>query len=151
MAGQKNRYSPVLSTNTNRKGAMNKVILIGYVGKNPECKTLQTGTEVASFSLATTEKWTSNGEKKEETSWHNVVFWGKQAELCQKYVFKGSKIMVEGRIKYEVYEKDGEKRYATKITGERLEFLSKKEHSTQSTGDDEYNQAPPYDDNDIPF
>ncbi len=131
---------------------MNKVILIGYVGKNPECKTLQSGAEVASFSLATTEKWTSNGEKKEETSWHNIVFWGKQAELCKKYVFKGSKIMVEGRIKYEVYEKDGEKKYATKITGERIEFLSKKEQGDQSHSEnDEYSQVPPHDDDDIPF
>ena len=130
---------------------MNKVILIGHVGKNPDCKQLQSGTEVASFSLATTEKWTSNGEKKEETSWHNIVFWGKQAELCKKYVLKGSKIMVEGRLKYETYEKDGEKKYITKITGEKIEFLSRKEQNDQSTHtDDEYSQVNDIDD-DIPF
>lgn len=130
---------------------MNKVILIGHVGKNPEWKILQSGTEVASFSLATTERWNSNGEKKEETSWHNIVFWGKQAELCKKYVFKGSKIMVEGRIKYETYEKDGEKKYVTKITGERLEFLSRKDQNDQSNqGGNEYDQSIDSED-DIPF
>jgi single-strand DNA-binding protein len=133
----------------------NKVILIGHVGKNPDHKEFNGGSEVASFSLATTEKWTSgDGEKKSETSWHNVVFWGKLAGLCKKFVFKGSKIYVEGKIKYETYEKDGEKKYITKIIGEKLEFLSRK-GETDDSGSGESgpsNDGDDFDENsDIPF
>lgn len=135
----------------------NKVILIGNVGKNPDCRKFDSGTEMAAFSLATTERWTANGEKKEETSWHNVVFWGKLAVLCKQYVFKGSKVYIEGKIKYESYEKDGVKKYITKIIGEKIEFLSKRDESQQShdSGDssvDATEGVPDFDtDEDIPF
>lgn len=127
----------------------NKAILIGHVGKAPDYRVTPSGAEVVSFSLATTERWASEGEKKEDTSWHQVVFWGKLAKLCKDYVSKGAKVYVEGRIKYEQYEKDGVVRYVTKIIGERIEFLSKKEADTPA----EKSSDQPYivDDADIPF
>ncbi len=105
--------------------SVNKVILLGRVGKQPEIK--QVGdNKVANFSLATSEKFKDkNGNKVENTEWHNVVFWGKQAELIEQYVGKGDELYIEGSIKTETYEKDGEKRYATKIKGSAITFVSK--------------------------
>lgn len=113
--------------------SVNKVILLGRVGKQPEIK--QVGdNKVANFSLATSEKFKDKkGDKVENTEWHNVVFWGKQAELIEQYVGKGDELYIEGSIKTETYEKDGEKRYATKIKGIAITFVSKakKEGETQ--------------------
>ena len=105
--------------------SVNKVILLGRVGKQPEIK--QVGdSKVANFSLATSEKFKDkSGNKVENTEWHNVVFWGKQAELIEQYVGKGDELYIEGSIKTETYEKDGEKRYATKIKGSAITFVSK--------------------------
>ncbi len=105
--------------------SVNKVILLGRVGKQPEIK--QVGdNKVANFSLATSEKFKDkNGNKVENTEWHNVVFWGKQADLIEQYVGKGDELYIEGSIKTETYEKDGEKRYATKIKGSAITFVSK--------------------------
>lgn len=105
--------------------SVNKVILLGRVGKQPEIK--QVGdNKVANFSLATSEKFKDKkGDKVENTEWHNVVFWGKQAELIEQYVGKGDELYIEGSIKTETYEKDGEKRYATKIKGSAITFVSK--------------------------
>lgn len=105
--------------------SVNKVILLGRVGKQPEIK--QVGdNKVANFSLATSEKFKDkSGNKVENTEWHNVVFWGKQAELIEQYVGKGDELYIEGSIKTETYEKDGEKRYATKIKGSAITFVSK--------------------------
>ena len=92
--------------------SVNKVILLGRVGKEPEIR--QVGdNKVANFSIATSEKFKDKaGNKVENTEWHNVVFWGKQAELIEQYVHKGDELYIEGSIKTETYEKDGEKRYA---------------------------------------
>jgi single-strand DNA-binding protein len=105
--------------------SVNKVILLGRVGKQPEIK--QVGdNKVANFSLATSEKFKDkSGNKVENTEWHNVVFWGKQAELIEQYVGKGDELYIEGSIKTETYEKDGEKRYAMKIKGSAITFVSK--------------------------
>ena len=90
--------------------SVNKVILLGRVGKEPEIR--QVGdNKVANFSIATSEKFKDKaGNKVENTEWHNVVFWGKQAELIEQYVHKGDELYIEGSIKTETYEKDGEKR-----------------------------------------
>ena len=117
---------------------MNKAILIGNLGSDPELKTAASGTSVASFSLATTESY--KGEKK--TEWHRITVFGKLAEICGKYLVKGSKIALEGRIETQKWEdRDGNKRQTTVIIGLNVEFLSQKHesnngHQTQAGDDD---------------
>ncbi|MGZ7033042.1 MAG: single-stranded DNA-binding protein, partial [Thermoanaerobaculia bacterium] len=91
---------------------INKVILVGRLGKDPEIRSTPSGTSVARFSLATDEKFTDrNGEKQERTEWHNIVAWGKLAEICGQYLKKGKLVYVEGRIQSREYEgRDGIKR-----------------------------------------
>ncbi|NUM31651.1 MAG: single-stranded DNA-binding protein [Bacteroidetes bacterium] len=95
----------------------NSVRLFGNVGQDPEIKTLENGNKLAKFSLATTEKFRdSKGEITEETTWHNLVVWGKQADTIEKYVKKGEKLLIEGRLTNRSYEaKDGTKKYITEI------------------------------------
>ncbi len=99
---------------------MNKVILLGNLGSAPELKTTPSGKSVVSFSLATQRG------KDSPTEWHKVEAWDKTAEFVNNYFTKGSKMALEGRIKYETYEKDGEKRYITKIVAENVEFAGSK-------------------------
>ncbi len=85
-------------------GSLNKVLLIGNLGKDPELKATPSGQNVARFSIATTETWKGqDGTKQSKTEWHNIVVWGKQAEIAEKYLRKGKQIMVEGRIQYRDY------------------------------------------------
>lgn len=100
---------------------MNKVILIGNLGSTPEFKTLAGNNSVVSFSLAT-----QAFGKDAPPDWHKVEAWGKTAEFVSKWFDKGSKMALEGRVKYESYEKDGEKKYVTKIVAERVEFAGSK-------------------------
>jgi len=102
--------------------SVNKVILLGRIGKDPELKHTTSGTSVCSFSLATE---TSYGGKK-ETTWHNIVAWGKQAETINEYLSKGREIYVEGRISNRSYEKDGQKKYVTEIILESFSFVGGK-------------------------
>lgn len=95
-------------------GSLNVATLIGNVGKDPEIREVGDG-KVANFSLATSESWTKDGEKKERTTWHNIVIWGKLAEVVEKYVTKGSKLYIQGAIETRKYEKDGQDRYVTEI------------------------------------
>lgn len=104
----------------------NKAIIVGRVGQQPEVKYLEGGAVVASFSLATTEKYTKDNEKIERTEWHNITAWGKTAELIEKYVDKGDLLYVEGRLRTEKYQKDGQDHYSTKIVVDRLDFLTSK-------------------------
>jgi single-strand DNA-binding protein len=111
---------------------MNKAILYGNVGKDPEVKRLESGKVVAKFSLATNKSYTNQqGEKITETAWHNIVLWGKLAELAEKYVKKGNSVIIEGEIAYRSYDdKDGNTKYITEIVGDKLHFAgSKKEDS----------------------
>lgn len=101
---------------------MNTVILVGRVGLDPVIRTTSSGTKTATISVATTE--TYNGEK--QTEWHSIVYFGKIAELVEKYVNKGSQIGVTGKIHYDSYEKDGVKHKNTQIFGATIEFLSSK-------------------------
>lgn len=130
----------------------NKVILVGNLGKDPESRFTAGGTQVVTFSLATTEKWkASNGEIREDVSWHNVVTFNKLAEICEKHLTKGKRVYVEGKIKYEKYEKDNVTKYITKIHCEKIEFLSPREDKN-SGGNQSNNEPPPFDsDDDIPF
>lgn len=108
--------------------SINKVILIGRVGKDPDIKTFDNGGQVAQFSLATTSKWkTKEGEKKERTEWHNLVINGKLSEVAEKYIRKGMQLYIEGEIRYREYEKEGVKKYMTEIFCNVFQMLDSKE------------------------
>ena len=107
---------------------MNKAILVGRVGKDPEIRTFESG-KMATFSLATSEKYTKDGEKKELTEWHNIVVNGKLAEVVEKYVHKGDQLYIEGKIRYQEYEAQGVKKTSTKITCTVMEMLGSKERA----------------------
>ena len=105
--------------------SLNKVMLIGNVGKDPEVTTLDKGGKVAKFTLATSEKYTDkSGNKTERTDWHNIVAWGPLADLVEKYVTKGKQLYLEGQIRNRSWEQDGIKKFATDINITQLVFLS---------------------------
>lgn len=105
--------------------SVNKVLLIGRLGNNPEIRYTNTGTAVANFNLATSENWNDkNGQRQERTEWHRVVVWGKLAELCEKYLSKGRQCFVEGRLQTRSWDdKEGNKRYTTEIVAATIQFL----------------------------
>lgn len=113
---------------------MNKVILFGRLGEKPELKTLDNGNTVTSFSFATSEKYTDKqGNKVDQTEWHNIQFWDKQAEVLCQYVDKGDQLLIEGSIRYRHYlNKEGVKIYATDIRGDRFDFVSKPKQEEKS-------------------
>jgi single-strand DNA-binding protein len=95
---------------------INSVTLVGRVGQTPEIKTLESGQRLARLSIATSEKYTNKqGEKIEETDWHNVVVWGKLVDVIEKYVNKGDLLYLQGKLKTRSWEQDGAKRYATEV------------------------------------
>jgi len=122
---------------------MNRVTLCGLLGKDPELRNTQNQTAVANFSVATSQK--INGEEK--TCWHYITVWGKLAENCAKYLRKGSKVLLEGEIDYQQWEKEGEKKYKTVINARTVEFLTPKKESNDTPQPD-YNN-PGLDD--VPF
>ena len=104
--------------------SLNKVTLIGNLGKDPELRYTKSQTPFAKFSMATTERFTSNGEQREKTEWHNITVWGKQAEIAGRYLKKGRQVYLEGRIEYREFEgQDGQKRYFTEIKADRFLML----------------------------
>jgi single-strand DNA-binding protein len=142
--------------------SLNKVMLIGNLGKDPEIRYAASGTAVAKFSIATSERSKDkvSGEWVEKTEWHNIVLFGKQAELAGEYLSKGKTIYIEGRLQTQKYEKDGITRYSTEIVGDKIEFLSPKgeggrripEAASQSTnGGSTYSDPAPFNEDDIPF
>jgi len=106
--------------------ALNRVQLIGRLGKDPESKYTPTGKRVTHFSLAVSQHWKANGETKEYTEWVNVEAWGRLGEVCQEYLKKGSLVYIEGRLKTEKYEDKGETKFYTKVVALTLQFLDKK-------------------------
>ncbi|MFO8067968.1 MAG: single-stranded DNA-binding protein [Bacteroidales bacterium] len=135
---------------------VNKVILIGNLGKDPEIRSLESGVKVASFSIATSEVYKNkDGVKNEITEWHNIVLWRGLAELAEKYLIKGSQIYLEGRIRTRQWEdKDGIKRYTTEIIGDNLTFLGKpKDNDSKGTSksNNENEEIVPEADDDLPF
>ncbi len=114
--------------------SVNKVILIGNVGKDPEIRHLDTGVAVANFTLATSESYIAkNGEKVTTTEWHNIVLWRGLAEVAEKYVTKGRQLYIEGRIRTRNYDdKDGNKRYITEIYGDVMQMLGSKGDDNKS-------------------
>ena len=108
--------------------ALNRVQLIGRLGKDPESKFTPTGKKVCHFSLAVSQQWKTGGEMKEYTEWVNIEAWGRLGEVCQEYLKKGSLVYMEGRLKTDKYEdKGGETKYYTKVVALTLQFLDKKE------------------------
>jgi single-strand DNA-binding protein len=107
--------------------SVNKVILIGNVGKDPETRYLENGTPVSNFTLATNEIYNRNGEKVTNTEWHNIVVWRTLADVAQKYVKKGSQVFIEGKIRTRSWDdKDGNKRYTTEIVADSMQLLGRK-------------------------
>jgi len=126
--------------------SVNKVILIGNLGKDPEFKYTPGGQPVATYSLATTERFSDKGgQRQERTEWHNIVAWGKLAELSNQYLKKGRSVYIEGRITTRSWDdKDGVKRYKTEIVANSLQFLGSASGGSGNNGPDpEYSQSTP--------
>lgn len=115
---------------------VNKVILIGNLGKDPEVRYLEGGIAVANFPVATTESFRDkNGNKQEQTEWHQIVMWRRLAEVAEKYLRKGQQVYIEGKIRSRSWEdKEGNKRYTTEIFGDVLTILSRPQSSEQQAG-----------------
>jgi single-strand DNA-binding protein len=108
---------------------VNRVILVGHLGGDPEIKTFESGAKVASFSIATSDSWTDKqGVKQEETDWHNIVLWKGLAEIAEKYLKKGSHVYLEGKIKNRSWEQDGVKKHTQEIVCNHLVMLGSKEN-----------------------
>jgi len=122
---------------------VNKVILVGRLGKEPEVRNLDNGTSVANFSIATSEvyKDKTTGERKEITEWHNIVLWRALAEVAQKYLHKGDMVYIEGKLRTRSWEKDGVTRYTTEIIGENMTMLSGKPGGGSGNTSTEYASA----------
>ena len=115
---------------------INKVMLIGNVGKDPETRYAQNGSAITRFSVATSESWKdkASGEMQERTEWHNVVCFARLAEIAGEYLRKGSKVYIEGSLRTSSWEADGQKKYRTEVNARELQMLDSKGHSQQSTG-----------------
>ena len=134
---------------------INKVILIGNLGKDPEVRYTPDGTPVANFSIATSDRWTDkeSGEKREKTEWHRIVAWRRLAEICGEYLSKGRQVYVEGKLQTRSWEKDGITRYTTEIVAADVQFLGKRSDISDSTPPVATKPPPVNDeaDEDIPF
>ena len=134
-------------------GSVNKVFLVGRLGKDPELKYFDSGDPVCNFSMATSRKYKNkSGELQEETEWHRVAVWGKSAEACGQYLAKGREAHVEGRLKYRQYEQDGVTKYATDIVASQVTFLGSKSDAAPAPAQDAPAQPPPpAEDEKLPF
>src|SRR3990172_7442346 len=114
--------------------SVNKVILIGNLGKDPDLRYTPSGQAVATFSLATNDRYKDkDGQMVERAEWHNIVVWGKQAETAKEYLKKGRQIFVEGRIAYRTYDdREGNKRYITEVVAQRIQFLGRREEAPET-------------------
>lgn len=121
--------------------SVNKVILVGNVGKDPEVRHLDSGVSVANFPLATSESYTAkNGDKVTNTEWHNIVLWRGLADVAEKYVTKGKQLYIEGRIRSRSYDdRDGIKRYITEIYGDVMQMLGTRQDNRQGNQDEKNN------------
>jgi len=138
---------------------VNKVIIVGRLGKDPEVKHFQDGSAVANFSVATSQEWKdkTTGEKKEKTEWHRIVAFRKLAELCGQYLAKGRQVYVEGRLQTRQYEKDSQTHYVTEVVANEVQFLGSKDGGNRppAGSPDDYGPVGGYNsnqaDDDIPF
>ena len=120
---------------------VNKVILVGHLGRDPELRYTQSGQPVANFTLATSESYSKrDGEREERTEWHRIVAWGRLAEICAEYLSKGRQIYIEGRIQTREWEdREGEKRRTTEIVAREMQMLGRRGETNTSYND---SQAP---------
>jgi len=129
---------------------VNKVILVGNLGSDPEVKYTQNGTAVANFRMATTEKFKQNDEWVENTEWHRVVAWGRLGEICGEYLTKGARVYIEGKIQTRSWEdRDGNKKYTTEIIAREMKMLSPPGNANRGPGSG-HDEPPPMED-DVPF
>jgi single-strand DNA-binding protein len=144
--------------------SVNKVILVGNLGRDPELRYTQSGQAVANFTLATNESWTKkSGEREERTEWHRIIAWARTAELCAEYLAKGRTVYVEGRLQTREWEdKEGQKRRTTEIVAQTVQFLGGRGGGGGGGGGGQRSgsgpsepsgggSAPPPPDDDIPF
>lgn len=117
--------------------SVNKVIVLGRVGQDPELKYTPSGQAVCNFSVATSESWTKEGQKQEKTEWHRVVVWGKLGELCNQYLAKGRQVFLEGKLQTRSWEdKDGKKLYTTEVVATSVQFLGGSQGGGKPASDD---------------
>ena len=125
--------------------SVNKVILLGNLGRDPELRFMPNGDAVCNFSIATTDSWKDKaGEKQERTEWHNIVMYRKLAEIAGEYLKKGSSIYVEGRLQTRKWQtKEGQDRYTTEVIADSMQMLGGRSNASQSdkSSDDNFNQA----------
>lgn len=141
---------------------VNKVILVGRLGKDPEVRNLENGATVANFTLATSESYKdrTTGEKKEVTEWHNIVLWRTLAEISQKYLHKGDMVYIEGKLRTRSWEKEGVTRYTTEVVADNMTMISTKGSGSgssyspaESSSSDTFRASAPADTStdDLPF
>ena len=132
-------------------GSLNKVMIIGNLGKDPEVRMIPNGDKVVNFSVATTERFKdAAGVKKEKTEWHKIVLWRGLAEIAEKYLRKGSTVYIEGKLTTRKWEKDGVTHYSTDVVGETLQMLGGKQDS-QGQQSPQADQGFQPDDNEFAF
>ena len=138
--------------------SLNRVMIIGRLGRGPEIRYSQSGTAVCNFSIATSEQWIdkATGQKHEKTEWHSLVSFGKQAETMEKYLTKGSQVYIEGKLTTDTYEKEGQTHYSTKIKVDGFQFLggdpaTKAQTKQERPAKQEPRKPDPMPDDDIPF
>ena len=135
---------------------VNKAIIIGNLGKDPDVRYTQSGTAVANFSVATSESWKDQqtGDKQEQTEWHNIVIWGKLAEIAGEYLKKGSKVFLMGKLQTRKWkDKEGNDKYTTEIVANEMQMLDGVQQSSASNNNERAepaNRAPDFD-QDVPF
>ncbi|HHE3654155.1 TPA: single-stranded DNA-binding protein [Pasteurella multocida] len=138
---------------------VNKVIIVGNLGNDPDIRTMPNGDQVANISVATSESWIdkNTNERKEVTEWHSIVFYRRQAEICEKYLKKGSKVYVEGKLKTRKWQdQNGQDRYKTEINGDVLQMLDSRDqqdnsYSNAKSGKPTQQQADNFESDGIPF
>jgi single-strand DNA-binding protein len=125
--------------------SVNKAIVLGNLGRDPELRHTQSGKAVCQLNVATTETWNDqSGERQEKTEWHRIVVWGRQAENCDKYLSKGRSVYVEGRIQTRKWQdKDGADRYSTEIVADRVQFIGGGAGARDSGGGSDFDQSVP--------
>ena len=140
-----------------RRG-INKVILIGNLGKDPELRYTSNGRAVSNFSMATNETWRNkDGDRQEMTEWHRIVAWGRLAEICNQYLRKGSKVYIEGHLQTRSREgQDGQRLYTTEIVVHDMQMLDSRqnggdEYAGNESNNDPQGSPPPFEDDDLPF
>ena len=129
-----------------------RTIVVGHLGRDPEMRYLQDGTAVTSFSVATTRKWTRDGQPQEETTWFRISVFGKQAEPCNQYLSKGSLALVEGRVSVQTFQgKDGQTRASLELHADSVRFLGGKREAGEAKGDPVGPAVSVKDEEEIPF